>query len=80
MSSDQRPGRVRVFSSSTAAAPVPARRRGDAAAVAPSPVPPVPAVQPAARGGFPVLAGLFLIGCAVGGALMAWSGLLGPQP
>lgn len=80
MSSDQRPGKVRVFSSSTAVAPVPARRRGDVVEAAPSPAPPLPAVEPAQKGGFPLLAGLFLIGCAIGGALLAWSGLLGGRP
>ncbi|OAN54814.1 MULTISPECIES: hypothetical protein [unclassified Sphingobium] len=78
MSSDQRPGKVRVFSSGTAT-PQPARRRGDrveAAPVADPPRLPAPAAKPGG-GRFLLLAGLFLLGCAVGGALLAW---FGPMP
>lgn len=74
MSSDQRPGKVRVYSSRPAQ-PVPARRRGDpqpAAAVAAEP-PAVPAqVADAARPDRTMfLAALFLLGCAIGGGVIA---------
>lgn len=80
MSSDQRPGKVRVFSSAAHAAP--ARRRGDRAIVVADPLSQVPdapdATSEAARGaGTNWLAlGLFLLGSAGGGALAAWLGLL----
>ncbi|NWK98898.1 hypothetical protein DM806_25190 [Sphingobium lactosutens] len=79
MSSDQRPGKVRVFSSGTAAAP-PARRRSDRAEADVTPVAepsqtPVSAAPPSG-GGSLLLAVLFLIGCAVGGVLIAWFGLM----
>ncbi|WP_375195249.1 hypothetical protein [Sphingobium sp.] len=82
MSSDQRPGKVRVFSSgmkATVPASPSARRRGDRIEEAPSSVPPTPVVGPALKGRFLLLAGLFLLGCAIGGALLAWSGLMGPK-
>lgn len=77
MSSDQRPGKVRVFSSNAAMA-TPARRRGD-----PQPAT-VPAVEPVASaredvarpGRTLLLAVLFLLGCAIGGAVIAWQGLM----
>ena len=80
MSNDQRPGKVRVFSSH-AVEPPPARRRGD------PPQRDTPsAVEGAARG--PQVANVagssrafmlaipFLLGCAIGGAVVAWLGLI----
>jgi hypothetical protein len=74
MSSDQRPGKVRVFSSGQMAE-TPRRRRGDtrandgAAAMAPG-------VKKGNTGWSLALAGLFLLGCAIGGALFASLGLM----
>jgi hypothetical protein len=82
MSSDQRPGKVRVFSSGTAASvstSPPARRRGDRMEEAPLSVPPMSIVEPARNYRFFLLAGLFLLGCAIGGALLAWYGLMEPR-
>ncbi|HUD95463.1 hypothetical protein [Sphingobium sp.] len=83
MSSDQRPGKVRVFSSGTGAAP-PTRRRSDraeanvvpVAEAAQAPVPGAQASVPPSGGSFLLPAVLFLIGCAVGGVLIAWFGLM----
>lgn len=79
MSSDQRPGKVRVFSSRTPP-PAPARRRGD---------PERATVQAAERAASSAQAGdaarpgrslflaiPFLLGCAIGGAVIAWLGLI----
>lgn len=79
MSSDQRPGKVRVFSSG-AMPPHPGRRRGDwveaeAAPMVEHVLPPVPSTA-AESGRSMALAGLFLLGCAIGGTLLAWFGLL----
>jgi hypothetical protein len=75
MSSDQRPGKVRVFSSRTPP-PAPARRRGDPQQA------PAPGAEPAAqagdvaRPGRPLFLAIpFLLGCAIGGAVIAWLGL-----
>lgn len=78
MSSDQRPGKVRVFSSGTMADP-PRRRRGDVVeAELGAPQPSVgPAAQPDGVPRFALRAGMFLLGCVVGGALCA---LLGWMP
>lgn len=77
MSRDQRPARMRVVSSGQRAEQQ-HRRRGDAPPVD-APVPgeqaqPVPA-QAAAAGSPWLIAMLFVIGCALGGALIALSGL-----
>lgn len=79
MSSDQRPGKVRVFSSRTPP-PAPARRRGDQQPA------PVSGAEPAASAPQPgddsrpdrtiLLAIPFLLGCAIGGAVLAWLGLI----
>lgn len=79
MSSDQRPGKVRVFSSRTPP-PAPARRRGDRQQT------PAPGAEPArlsvpaedaARPDQPLLLAIpFLLGCAIGGAVIAWLGLI----
>jgi hypothetical protein len=76
MSHDQRPGRVRVFSSGNPAE-TPQRRRSD-----PKPVPAVPdahpdASPPASARSLVTRALLFLIACAAGGAIVSASGLLG---
>jgi hypothetical protein len=79
MSSDQRPGKVRVFSSGTIPEPT-ARRREDQADLGSRRA---VAVESAVdRAGKPTglvsfgLAVLFLLGCAGGGALLAWAGLM----
>lgn len=77
MSSDQRPGKVRVFSSGIDG-DQPRRRRGDvteAVATIAAP-PPVPATVRSAAMPFPRLAALFLLGSAAGGAAIAWFGLI----
>ena len=79
MSSDQRPGKVRVFSSRTPP-PAPARRRGDRQqAPAPGAEPAVSAAQAGdvSRPDRTILLAIpFLLGCAIGGALLAWLGLI----
>lgn len=80
MSSDQRPGKVRVFSSHTAEAP-PARRRGDPQqSETPPAAEPAALSPPVAKAESPyrtiLLAVLFLSGCAIGGGVAAWWGLI----
>ena len=79
MSSDQRPGKVRVFSSRTPP-PAPARRRGDQE---PGAVPAADTSASSPQGGDTArssrslfLAVPFLLGCAIGGAAIAWLGLV----
>jgi len=78
MSSDQRPGKVRVFSSRAGAAPqapTPARRRGDPQQAASSSVAPVQAEV--ARADRSILLAIpFLLGCAIGGGVIAWFGVM----
>ncbi len=72
MSHDQRPGRVRVFSSNSPAE-TQQRRRTDpqpAPAMAPAEVTPVPSLRPMV-----MRAALFLVACAVGGVLATACGL-----
>jgi hypothetical protein len=83
MNGDQRPGRVRVFSSSAGAAPNPGRRRSDRVEVEEAPevlAPPTPVATATGKGYVFLLVGLFLLGCVIGGALMAWSGLMPGAP
>lgn len=78
MSHDQKPGRMRVVSGTAA---TPKRRRGDVAASAPPgpgaqvveavPSPALPAAAAARRGR--LLAPLFLLGCAIGGAAVPFA-------
>lgn len=79
MSSDQRPGKVRVFSSRTPP-PAPARRRGDqerATGPAATTAASSPQAGDVARPGRSLfLAVPFLLGCAIGGAVIAWLGLI----
>lgn len=93
MSGDQRPARVRVFSSgdqseqlsSDENATHPLRRRGDREGEA---LGDGDNSINLARGSLPVekprgqwmVRGLFLIGCALGGALLSFSGLMGDVP
>lgn len=83
MSSDQRPGKVRVFSSG-AAAPNPGRRWSDHAEPenrSAKEQQSLPATTPAGKGGLLAQVGLFLLGCAMGGVLLVWFGLLpGARP
>jgi len=84
MSSDQRPGKVRVFSSRTAEAP-PARRRGDPQQTGTPPAAePAALPTPMAKAASPyrtvLPAALFLFGCATGGAVVAWLGLMPGAP
>lgn len=77
MSSDQRPGKVRVFSSGVDS-DQPKRRRGDVAdAVTKIAVAlPAPATGPLTAKPSLRLVALFLLGSAVGGAAIAWFGLI----
>ncbi len=79
MISDQRPGKVRVFSSRTPP-PAPARRRGDqerAAGPAGETAMSSPQAEETARPSRSMfLAVPFLLGCAIGGAVIAWLGLV----
>ena len=78
MSSDQRPGKVRVYSSRPAQ-PVPARRRGDPqpAAIAAESAAASPQIVDAARPNRTALLAVpFLLGCAIGGGVLAWLGLM----
>ncbi|ARS28955.1 hypothetical protein [Sphingomonas sp. KC8] len=84
MSRDQRPGRVRVVSQDRSTA-TPRRRREDmnpAAAASPAPGVGKAGGQPTASSGFPLLAlaVLFIVGCGVGGALIAAFGLFEARP
>ncbi len=76
MSHDQRPGRVRVFSSGNPAE-TPQRRRSDPKPVAavPDALPDAPA--PASARSLVTRALLFLVACAAGGAIVSASGMLG---
>ena len=79
MSSNQRPTKVRVFSSQNSS-PVPNRRRTDVQTETEAPQTATPAVQTAAaptagRGSTLMLLMLFLIGCAIGGAVLTLIGL-----
>ncbi|WP_159980753.1 MULTISPECIES: hypothetical protein [unclassified Novosphingobium] len=80
MSSDRRPAKVRVVNSSAVQA-VPARRRSDHAQDDEDQAPSAVAAAQARQGGSllwvvgSVL--LFLIGCAIGGAVFVLSGLAG---
>jgi hypothetical protein len=71
MSRDQRPGKIRLVDGQAASAPQ--RRFDDKRAQAPEAsavdAAAEPEAAPASRGGSIVLTGLFLIGCAAGGAL-----------
>lgn len=97
MSGDQRPARVRVFSSgdqseqlsSDENASQPRRRRGDREGAreggtqgdADNNAHPAGESQAAEKPrGRWVARGLFLIGCALGGALLSFSGLMGDVP
>ncbi|HSX54536.1 MAG TPA: hypothetical protein VLG14_04485 [Sphingomonas sp.] len=83
MSSDQRPGKVRVFSSQAAEAP-PTRRRDDpsrsevpsGAETAAPPSPSAQATNVASPNRSIILAVTFLSGCAIGGGVAAWLGLI----
>jgi hypothetical protein len=76
MSSDKRPAKVRVFSSSSGS--MPGQRRDDVEATPPEveAPPAIIAAEPARSGGFILLACLFVLGCALGGALFAIFGLI----
>lgn len=78
MSSDQRPGKVRVFSSG-ANGIAPKRRQSDVDDAIPELVLASPSALPGASAGagqFFLTAVLFVLGCALGGILLAWFGLL----
>lgn len=79
MSSDRRPAKVRVVSSGPIT-PTPGRRRSDQPDGEDAFAPSLPAVgaQPREKGSLLWIAGalaLFLVGCAVGGALFMLSGI-----
>lgn len=84
MSSDQRPGKVRVFSSGRMTE-LPRSQPGGFAdpdpkpkLVVSEPAAPTPASLVAEQSPvrFLLLAGLYLLGCAAGGAMLVWSGLM----
>lgn len=75
MSSDERPAKVRVYSSRDGSLPY--RRRNDPETDTPVQVEAVvaaPVVQPSRIS--TVTLALFIVGCAIGGALVAWFGLV----
>lgn len=76
MSHDQKPGRLRVVSN---AASAPQRRRGDAASDAQQDVagPATAPVATSSRKPALLLAMLFIVGCAAGGAALPFTGLIG---
>jgi hypothetical protein len=85
MSSDRRPAKVRVVSSgpirsATGAVPAstPARRRTDEPTEAI--VPPAPVREGVSLLWIAGALGLFLVGCAIGGALLVVSGLASAPP
>lgn len=75
MSSDERPAKVRVYSSRDGS--LPHRRRDDVEADAPAQVEAVvaaPLVELSRISTVTLV--LFVLGCAIGGALVAWFGLV----
>lgn len=81
MSSDQRPGKVRVFSSGPNGDALQRRRTDREDAETAALEAPLPEARAALKGTgrLPLLSILFLLGCALGGILLAWFGLMPGQ-